>query len=488
MRARLFLLIVVLFALACDRKETTDGSFSKETDSYSLMVVIELLEKSQTYQAKDVDSALYFAKEASYLAADLDENLLLAKSDVIIGQILDKLGNYTLAIEYFHNALKIYYALDDEVKVAETKLLLSHANADAFHFDISLELANDAVKIFREKNDSLNLACAYFNVGYVYERYDSSYLALKHYDKSDSLNNLLRDEELTKQLTEAYASVYEDLEDFEMSLSYYMRVSEMANNTLYEEIDLLNNIGDIYRKTDRPEMALPHYIEAYDMAIQVNITRKIQQNAQDLALTYEALDDQKNAMKYYKMHMAFFEKFYIAQSASQINQLHVLFDSDQKNKELELQKVVANRRTSQRNVVIASLIFLVIIVIMLWYAIKQKILANKQLNIQNRKIIEQSEELSRVNKEITQMNISLEKIIQERTKELTIKNKKLKEYLSNNSHIVRAPLARILGLLKLYNDQPKDHLDLINEGLHQSAKELDDMIREINEKLSAEEV
>lgn len=63
------------------------------------------------------------------------------------------------------------------------------------------------------------------------------------------------------------------------------------------------------------------------------------------------------------------------------------------------------------------------------------------------------------------------------------RNAKLQEIAWTQSHIVRAPLARILGLLDLLNNSPCDHdSKLMLEYLNISAKELDEIIHNIINK------
>ena len=71
---------------------------------------------------------------------------------------------------------------------------------------------------------------------------------------------------------------------------------------------------------------------------------------------------------------------------------------------------------------------------------------------------------------------------------LESQNKKLRELAFEQSHIVRAPLARILGIadlingFELDNEEKKDLLTHINT----SAKELDQALRDINSKMSTD--
>ncbi|MGY6520564.1 MAG: response regulator [Mongoliitalea sp.] len=94
-------------------------------------------------------------------------------------------------------------------------------------------------------------------------------------------------------------------------------------------------------------------------------------------------------------------------------------------------------------------------------------------------------------KQLENQNQLLEIKVAERTKQLQKSNEAikvqmeaLKEIAWMQSHIVRAPVARILGLVSILTE-PDTSLELIKETLtklEMSAKELDNVVKEITEK------
>jgi signal transduction histidine kinase len=104
-----------------------------------------------------------------------------------------------------------------------------------------------------------------------------------------------------------------------------------------------------------------------------------------------------------------------------------------------------------------------------------------RLRAKNREVVELISQLKT-------MNGSLEKIVRDRTKDIAERNEKLERYAFMNSHIVRAPLANILGAVKHLEDQcdskTKDELlDIVRV----SATSLDDVIKEIGLSLAEKE-
>lgn len=109
---------------------------------------------------------------------------------------------------------------------------------------------------------------------------------------------------------------------------------------------------------------------------------------------------------------------------------------------------------------------------------------NIELVEKNNEIAVMNEELNALNEELTTLNESLEITVQNRTQILETQNKQLVEYAFINSHVLRAPLARILGLSRLLQMESNTNPDpVIIRGLTQSTEELDKIINKISDIL-----
>ncbi|MCW5911441.1 MAG: hypothetical protein KIT62_10220 [Cyclobacteriaceae bacterium] len=92
-------------------------------------------------------------------------------------------------------------------------------------------------------------------------------------------------------------------------------------------------------------------------------------------------------------------------------------------------------------------------------------------------------------KDLEELKQRLEEKVKARTKLLLEQNNKLREYTFFNSHILRAPVSRIRGLLYLLSvDTPEDEERRIRSLLAESMTELDRAIKSINDKLQQAEL
>jgi signal transduction histidine kinase len=111
----------------------------------------------------------------------------------------------------------------------------------------------------------------------------------------------------------------------------------------------------------------------------------------------------------------------------------------------------------------------------------------KELTKANRRLRTMNDELVLKSEEIKSMNNNLDNLVKIRSNKINKQLNLLVRYSSMNSHEVRAPLARILGLIeivKLGNGlSEKDH---IVEKLCESAEELDGVVKSMNRLLEKE--
>ncbi len=107
-----------------------------------------------------------------------------------------------------------------------------------------------------------------------------------------------------------------------------------------------------------------------------------------------------------------------------------------------------------------------------------------ELNEINEELRVTNEELQTALEEIQAHNDNLDEQVKKRSMKIQEQFGLFHEYAHINSHEVRAPLARILGLVNLleYDNDKSDTISLISK-LQESAKELDNVVRGMNRLL-----
>jgi len=111
---------------------------------------------------------------------------------------------------------------------------------------------------------------------------------------------------------------------------------------------------------------------------------------------------------------------------------------------------------------------------------------NERLKISTEKLLQQNQQLYDQQVELNILRNNLEKIISGKIMESRTQAEILKEYSFVNSHHVRAPLARVLGLIDLIeveNQRNKSSSNVLHT-IKTDAEELDVILRKINKVIS----
>lgn len=165
--------------------------------------------------------------------------------------------------------------------------------------------------------------------------------------------------------------------------------------------------------------------------------------------------------------------------------------SDPKSIAFKINTPIYSRTWFLISAIIITIVMLYIIYRIRFYVILQNqkklqeevLLRTKKIQSMNKEIQTQNEELRMQSEEIITTNERLESMVQERTRQLREQNEKLSEYAFINSHELRAPICRIIGLLTLlkFTDQ-KEHQNILRL-LHETGIELDQISKNINSML-----
>jgi signal transduction histidine kinase len=108
---------------------------------------------------------------------------------------------------------------------------------------------------------------------------------------------------------------------------------------------------------------------------------------------------------------------------------------------------------------------------------------NSEIGTQKLAIEMQATALIKLNEELQELNKNLEARIDQRTKQLTIQNKRLTEYTFVNAHKLRAPVSSILGLIELIDQNKPEEYQIILDHLKTCGHQLDIITRQISKNL-----
>jgi len=181
----------------------------------------------------------------------------------------------------------------------------------------------------------------------------------------------------------------------------------------------------------------------------------------------------------YKEALTYLNKLFKKDSVTYYSALSTNFDlAKQENINRTQQNLAAKDReiATQRYVLLSVVIGLLLVVVgLLMTNVKRKASNNAKLTELNNEVSRQKDNLDRINHH-------LEEIIDERTRDLQAKNRKLSEYSSYLSHQIRGPIATLKGLMNLEKEGLVDKEECIVM-MDKCVSEIDEKIIEMSDML-----
>jgi tetratricopeptide (TPR) repeat protein len=360
-----------------------------------------------------------------------------------IARVYNNMGNlyggndYKTSLNYFDMALAIGKKLSDRSIIATTYLNLGNFYVRSKSFNQALKYYHDSNSIFQSLSDSANLILCEQDLGV-------DYFNLHQYDMAEQLLTDANKKAKDRDLNETVASIDLTLATLYISQNKF----DDATNTVTEGLAYAAIVKDekLEHDLNYTNFQLEYKRHNYERALYYLCTVYLQ----------DSVDKKTNLTSQLKLFQV---------TNDQLNE-------QKDNLFLRREKYYENVRFLG---VTAVTVLLMIVVGLLVTSVKRKAKTNLQLTELNGEVSRQKDNLDRVNHH-------LEEIIDERTKDLQTKNRKLSDYSSYLSHQIRGPIATLKGLMNLEKEGLVDKQECINM-MDKCVSEIDEKIIEMSDMM-----
>ena len=297
------------------------------------------------YQQNDFTHALPCYLKAADIRAKINDKKGLAGSYIWIGNVYQTgLENYSVALTYYAKALPIYQEINDEIGQGYVYLNLGNIYMHQKDYPRSQENFQKSLDIKIKYNDERGMAILYNNLGNLYFEQKKYEEALPYYLKSLALKEKKGDK---TELITAYINI----------ANTYM----LTNTHAGEVKDMLDKV--------------------ISMSKEVHFKIGLRDGYLSLFEYYKRQKNYDKAIESYQMHVLYKDSVLNAQTANQMNDLLVKYETQAKEQKISLlknentiQKLSISRRNTIIGFVVGLLLLAVITAVLLYnrYKLKQE--------------------------------------------------------------------------------------------------------------------
>ena len=473
---KFFSLITLLFLITLSAHSQSSLESPKDSNE-----VNKLNKLGYANRLIDAEQTISYAERALTIAEKIKYTNGIAEAYRVKG-----IGKYYLdqnenAIENYLEALRFFKLGDNQEGIAKVYNNIGNLYVEV-DFDKSLEYFMASLKIGERLHIEDLLAGIYGNLGNIHQRKKNYNTALINYQKSVDIFTRLNNPSGVTAGLQNIGVAYFSLNQLDKAEKYLLDALSKAKDN-----DLNNIIARTNQTLSLVYIGEGRYQDA-EKAIQEGITySKIVKDPRleydYLYISYTLQYKQKN----YEQALGFLKQVYTQDSIIYANNVSTKFGLREKQYEQEQKQranelIIARQKNTQilfwASTIVAFLAFGVIFLLI--KNVKRSRRDNKLLTLLNEEVLRQKEDLDRVNHH-------LEEIIDKRTQDLKIKNKKLSEYSSHLSHQIRGPVATLKGLLILEKDQLIEVEEFV-EQLTKCVHDIDEKIMHINRTLNDDRI
>jgi signal transduction histidine kinase len=467
----------------------------------SLKIVIDNAEGRQKYQATfdvayelfDVDNqeAVRFAEDAYRLSYGTGDSTEIAKSGRIFGQLLRRVERLDESVDIF---LKVLPIAERNGVVEEQKKILN-ALAVAYNlqalYDKALAFNFKSLEIREREENPKEIATALFNIGVVYYKLGNFETALDYYDRAKFIKEDVGDfadyDQLLINIALCYAKrgQFDDVRkmvfaafevcaaecsdgirmagEFALGYSYFeMRDYDNAKDHLLSSLEVGRKIGDkrfqaeslqylgtIELRNGNLDVAIAALSESEQLSREAGYNQVLIHVLEGLYQLYRQRNDYEKTAEFQSKYIQLKDSIYsdelirnLAEVQSNYAERENIKTIAEQDEILHLNQIVIDRqRQVYILVTIVAIISVMIALVFLRY----------------------SRALSKAKMELSVMNQTLERRVEDRTKALQNVNNELDNFIYKTSHDIRGPLASLKGianvaLLELTDPKAQDYL------------------------------
>jgi tetratricopeptide (TPR) repeat protein len=424
----------------------------------------------------DHEQTLAKGQQALELAQKLNYTFGIAEAYRIMGIGEAYAHNSAMAIADYLNALSYFKRANDMLGQAKVYNNIGNLYLE-LDYDESLFYLQKGLTIAQQLGNDKLIASAYLNMGNVYQRKKNFNASLDYYGKSRELFVKVKDPDNPTIILQNIGVIYYKLRQYDKAEKLLLEANKEAKskemNTSIAKVDL--TLSSLYTEKRMYDEAEKFTEEGIGYAQQ---TKDADLEAEFTYNSYQLAFHRKN----YQQAMSYLHTIYVRDSTLQADMLSsdlslMKKQHDQQEKQRENELIIERQKNDRVKFwwAVSGSGLLMIVIALLYGNVKRKAKTNARLTELNSEVSRQKDNLDRINHH-------LEEIIDERTRDLQIKNKKLSEYSSYLSHQIRGPIATLKGLMNLEKEGLVDQQECITM-MNKCVSDIDEKIIDMTDIL-----
>lgn len=364
------------------------------------LLIYKYLDKVSYFEQQDADSAFWYANEAYKIARGSESLYLNGKTSLGLAMMYQSQSEYKKAALFYKEGISFAEKLDNKPMMAQAYNGFGNLFAIQKQMDQAAEYFNKALEISKELKDNRKVSVILMNLANI--EYNNAYFS-NNFKKCNAAYSEAYDWAILAKDTGQQISClgnwgmsYGDEGQFELSIDKLTKAIGIANSVNHRSdlIFLYHYLGRTYGLMKQHQKAMEAFLTSMKLAEEFNDLDYQSENFYCLAESNYELGNYKLAYDQFEKYKNIEDTISSKEITAELNTIKVKYDTEKKQKEIELLKVSANKDRIVKISLMAGAVLLLVLAFLMFnrYRLKEK--TNKLLEHQNSIISEKNKDIS----------------------------------------------------------------------------------------------
>ncbi|HEY9044801.1 MAG TPA: tetratricopeptide repeat protein, partial [Ohtaekwangia sp.] len=363
---------------------------------------------SMKYQGFEPDSAMAYATKSLEKSKTIHYTKGQADALLQIGRLKRDQDNTVEALNNMFEALKLYREINDQVQIANSLNDISIVYANSNDLEKSLDYFKQSLEIFQQMGDEKGESYALNNIGIIYQDLGNEAMAKEYFIKSLKIKEKNKDLYGISRGYSNLGSISENHQQWNEALTYYFKADSIFEQTQDLQAQSINfsAIARIKEKQGNVAEAIRYATRALEKGREIKALSPMLKASKLLASFEEKRSNYKVSLSYQKLYNELADSLHNETNRANLEELKARFNLEEKERQIVLLKKdqeLQQARLESKNILAYSLtagiVLLSLVIGLLYYAFHTTRSKKNSLALKNQEIEKQKDDLDKLNKE-----------------------------------------------------------------------------------------